>query len=160
MKRSDQTGANAPRKGAMIRQTMFGNAAYSVPAITRFPPPDFLTQTQTNIWIAALSDVPLEFFRARHISMMVQYVRAVEHMMTFSDEFEADPDDMVALGKWERMIRLASRLENHLALNTRSLIDLVVRSRTELRAAHQSQNAQEAGEDSRNPRVGLVYVGH
>ena len=160
MRRSDQTGASAPRKGSLMRTSQSGVAAYTSPAITRFPPPDFLTRTQQNLWIAALSDIPLEFFRARHIPMMIQYVRAVEHMMRFSDEFQADPDDTDALNKWERMFRISSRLERHLSLNTEALISLVVRARAELRVANQQKRSHENSEDERNTRAGLIYVGH
>lgn len=166
MSRSDQTGANAPRKGTMIRQTRFGVAGYNIPALERFPPPEFLTDTQRNLWIAALSDVPLEFFRARHIPLMIQYVRAVEMMMTFSDQVQTDNDDPIAFVKWEKMLRVVMRLENHLSMNTESLISMVIRARAEFRVANQAKSAREAGQAGENsdtpinPRAGLVYVGH
>lgn len=58
------------------------------------------------------------------------------------------------------MIRVTTRLENHLSLNTGSLISLVVRARTEHRVANQVKSAREAGEDGNNVRAGLTYVGH
>lgn len=160
MSREDQTGSNAPRQGTMIRQSRFGATAYDVAALTRFPPPDFLTPTQRNLWIAALSDVSLEFFRARHIPVMIQYVRAVERMMVYSDQFEADPEDAVSLARWDKMLRICYRLENHLSLSTGALISLVVRSRTENKLANQQKKMQDAAEDPANKRRGLTYVGH
>jgi len=160
MSRDDQTGRKAPNQGTMIRQTRFGVAAFNVPAIERFPPPEFLTNTQRNIWVAVLNDVPQEFFRARHLPMMIQYVRLVERMMKYSDQFEADMDDKEALSMFERTMKVVMRLETHLALNTGRLIDLVVRARTELKTAHQGKTAREAGESKANARSGLTYVGH
>jgi hypothetical protein len=160
MSRDDQTGGNAPRQGTMIRQSRFGATSYDTVALTRFPPPDFLTPTQRNLWIAALGDVPLEFFRARHIPVMIQYVRAVERMMFYSDRFEEDPEDAISLSRWDKMLKICYRLENHLSLNTGALISLVVRARTELKLANQQKNAREAGEDESNKRRGLTYVGH
>lgn len=160
MSRSNQTGANAPRKGTMIRQTRFGVAGYNMPALERFPPPEFLSDTQRNLWIAALGDVPLEFFRARHIPIMIQYVRAVELMMTLSDELQEEQDNPIIFSKWEKMLRITMRLENHLSMNTESLISMVIRARAELRVANQAKRAQEAGESVDAPRAGLVYVGH
>jgi hypothetical protein len=160
MNRDDQTGANAPRQGTMIRQSRFGTSAFDVPALSRFPPPDFLTPVQRNLWIAALADVPLEFFRARHIPIMIQYVRAVERMMALSDLYEEDPEDAISFARWDKMIRICSRLENHLSLSTGALISLVVRSRTENKLAHQNKTAQEAAEAPTNKRKGLTYVGH
>lgn len=160
MSRSDQTGSNAPNKGTIIKQTRRGVASYDIPAITRYPPPSFLTDTQTNLWIACLSDVPLEFFRARHIPMMIQYVRAVEQMMRYSDLFEEDPDDIVSLNMWERFSRLVIRLEKHLSLHTDKLITMVTQARSEMRMAHQMNRAKEAGRDAANIRAGLIYDGH
>lgn len=161
MKRSEQNGRNAPRQGTLARASQSGVVGgYIVPAISRFPPPEFLTDTQRNLWIAALSDVPLEFFRTRHIPMMIQYVRAVEHMMRFSDEFEADPEDLDALNKWDRMSKIAARLERHLSFNAEALISMVLRARSEFRVATQQKNLKEAGEDERNARSGLTYVGY
>lgn len=160
MDRDEQVGANAPRQGKMIQQTTFGVSSYTVMALERFPPPDFLSQTQRNLWIAALGDTPLEFFRARHIPLMIQYVRAVERMMKYSDEFEEDPDDMIAMNRWNAMIRITTRLERHLSLNTEALMSLVIRARSELRAANQQKNAVESGRSAANKRAGLTYVGH
>lgn len=160
MSRSDQVGLNAPRKGSLLRTSQSGVAAFQVPASERFPPPDFLSETQINIWNAALDDIPLEFFRARHIPMMIQYVRAVEKLMVFSDEFEADGDDTTAMNRWDRMIRIVSRLEKHLGLDTHTLHDRVMRARAEFRAAHQGKNAHESTVNERGVRTGLVYVGH
>lgn len=160
MKRSDQSGAHAPRKGTMLRQSAFGMAAYTTKAIERFPPPEFLSDMQKNLWIAALGDVPLEFFRARHIPIMIQYVRAVEIMMKFSDAYEADHEDDIAFARWTRMMTVVSRLERHMSLNTEALISMVIRARTELKLAHQAQKRDEASEDSSSLRRGLTYVGH
>lgn len=160
MSRDDQVGGNAPRQGTMIRQSRFGATAYDVPALTRFPPPDFLTPTQRNLWIAALSDVPLEFFRARHIPVMIQYVRAVERMMHFSDLFEEDPEDAISFARWDKMLRICYRLENHLSLSTGALISLVVRSRTENKLAHQQKTMKESADNPADKRRGLTYVGH
>lgn len=158
MDRSEQQGSKAPRKGTLIRTTAHsGVAAFSVPALDRFPPPDFLDEMQRNLWVASLSDMPLEFFRARHIPMMIQYVRAVALMMHYSDAVDSDPDDAISVNAWERMIRIASRLETHLSLNTGRLIDTISRARSEFRVAQQSKTAKEAGQTSRQTRVGLVY---
>jgi hypothetical protein len=158
MDRGEQTGAKAPRKGSLIRTSQSGIAAFSVAALDRFPPPDFLNDMQRNLWVASLSDIPLEFFRARHIPMMIQYVRAVALMMHYSDAVAEDPDDAIAVNAWERMIRISSRLELHLSLNTGRLIDTISRARSEFRAAQQGKTAKEAGEVGRNSRSGLVYV--
>jgi hypothetical protein len=160
MKRSEQTGANAPRKGTLQRQSQSGVAAYDIPALTRYPPPDFLTRTQTNLWIAVLGDMPLEFFRARHIPMMIQYVRAVERMMVISDEAESDPEDPDLLSRWERLFRLVSRMERHMGLDVPSLVSLITRARSEIRVAHQKKATIEAGQEERSHRAGLTYVGH
>lgn len=160
MNRDDQTGENAPRKGTMIRQSRAGNAAFSVMALEKFPPPHFLTDTQRNVWIAALGDHPLDFFRARHIPMMIQYVRAVELMMTASDEVQDDPSDSLAMLRWERMMRITTKLESTLSLSTGRLVDMVVRARSEQRAAFQGKRAKDAGESASNARAGLTYVGH
>lgn len=160
MKRSDQSGDNAPNRGTMIKQSSRGVAAFDVAAIDRYPPPSFLTPTQTNLWVASLSDVPLEFFRARHIPIMIQYVRAVEKMMLFSDQFEADPDNVVALSMWERMIRMTTKLERQLSFHTEALISVVTRARGEMRLANQMKKAKEAGTTKSSTRTGLIYVGH
>jgi hypothetical protein len=131
-----------------------------VPALDRFPAPDYLTDMQKNLWIAALSDFPLEFFRSRHIPTMILYVRTVEKMMSFSDQYEADPEDIEALNMMERMSRLASRLERQLSLTTGHLVSMVVRARTEMKLANQGKKANEAGEGFTAKRLGLVYVGH
>jgi hypothetical protein len=144
----------------MLRQSRFGTTAYSIPALDRFPPPDFLTEMQSNLWIAALSDFPLEFFRARHIPTMIQYVRATERAMFYNDQYEADPEDVEALNMFERMSRLAARLERQLCLNTGHLVSMVVRARSEMKLANQTKNAKEAGEGFTAKRLGLVYVGH
>ena len=160
MSRDKQTGRSAPRQGSLLRTSQSGVSGYIAPAISRFPAPDFLTDMQKNLWIAALSDVPLEFFRARHIPFMIQYVRAVEHMMRASDELEADHEDIDALNKWDRMSKIAARLERHLSLNVEALISLVVRARSEHRVANQQKSLKEAGEDEANSRFGLTYVGY
>jgi hypothetical protein len=144
----------------MLRQSSFGNTALMTAALERFPPPEFLTDMQRNLWIAALSDVPLEFFRARHIPMMIQYVRAVEHMMRFSDIFEKDPDDTRAMMNWDRMSRIVTRYENQLSLGTSHIIQMVLRARAEVRVANQAKRQDEVGESSRDMRTGLTYVGH
>jgi hypothetical protein len=144
----------------MIRQSRFGTPAYVTMALERFPPPAFLTPTQVNIWTAALGDFPLEFFRARHLPVMIQYVRAVEHMMKFSDEFESDPEDMIAFNRWTKMMTLVRQLERQLSFSTAHLIDMVIRARSELKLSQQNQRSREAGEQSASPRRGLVYVGH
>jgi hypothetical protein len=144
----------------MIRQSRFGVAGYNLPALERFPPPEFLTDTQRNLWIAALGDVPLEFFRARHIPIMIQYVRAVETMMELSDQLAEDSSDPVIFSRWEKMLRITMRVENHLSMNTEALISMVTRARSELRVANQQKSAREAGESAAAPRAGLVYVGH
>lgn len=158
MKRSEQTGNKAPRKGSLIRTSQSGVAAFSVPALDRFPPPEFLNEMQQNLWIASLSDTPLEFFRARHIPMMIQYVRAVSLMMIYSDAVTADPDDAISVAAWDRMMKMATRLESHLGLNVGRLIDTVVRARAEFRAGHQGKMSQEAGAAPGAARKGLVYV--
>lgn len=160
MKRSEQTGKKSPRKGTLLRTSQSGVAAFQIPALDRFPPPDFLNEMQKNLWVASLSDTPLEFFRARHIPMMIQYVRAVSLMMIYSDAVEADPDDAVSIAAWDRMMRISTRLENHLSLNTGRLIDTVVRARSEFRAAQQGKVANEAGTAASSGRKGLVYVGN
>jgi len=160
MNRSDQRGVNAPRKGTMIRQTRFGAAGYNLPALERFPPPEMLTDTQRNLWIAALGDIPLEFFRARHIPIMIQYVRAVELMMIASDQLQEDNENPIAFVRWEKMLRVVTRLETHLSMNTNALIDMVIRARAELRVAQQQKIANEAAESTNAPRSGLIYVGH
>jgi hypothetical protein len=144
----------------MIRQSTRGIAALDVPAITSFPPPSFLTSTQTNLWIACLSDVPLEFFRARHIPVLIQYVRAVEKMMHYSDLYEADPDDIVSLNMWDRLMRIATRLERQLSFHTTSLISRTTRATGEARVAAQTKRAKEAGKSGANARAGLIYVGY
>lgn len=158
MKRSDQTGKQSPRKGSLIRTSQSGIAAFQTPALDRFPPPEFLNEMQRNLWIASLSDTPLEFFRARHIPMMIQYVRAVSLMMIYSDAVESDPDDAISVTAWNRMINISSKLENHLSLNTGRLIDTVVRARSEFRAAQQGKTGREAAAAPGATRKGLVYV--
>lgn len=158
MKRSSQVGKDAPRKGSLIRTSQSGIAAFQIPALERFPPPDFLNEMQKNLWIASLSDVPLEFFRARHIPMMIQYVRAVALMMIYSDAVMADPDDAISVSAWNRMVNISTKLEVHLSLNTSRLIDTVVRARSEFRAAQQGKTGQEAAVSSGAARKGLVYV--
>jgi hypothetical protein len=158
MKRSEQTGKKSPRKGTLIRTSQSGVAAFQIPALDRFPPPEFLNEMQKNLWVASLSDTPLEFFRARHIPMMIQYVRAVSLMMIYSDAAEADPDDAISIAAWDRMMRISIRLENQLSLNTGRLIDTVVRARSEFRAAQQGKVANEAGASASSGRKGLVYV--
>lgn len=160
MKREDQTGANAPNRGTMIRQSRFGTSAYSIPALDRFPPPEFLTEMQTNLWIAALSDFPLEFFRARHIPTMIQYVRATERAMFYSDQYEADPEDIEALNMMERMSRLSARLERQLSLTTGHLVSMVTRARSEMKVANQQKAIGESSAGFTAKRLGLVYVGH
>jgi hypothetical protein len=117
-----------------------------------------MTRTQKNVWIAALSDMPLEFFRARHIPTMIQYCRAVERMMHFSDQWEKDIEDDIARTTWIRMMQVVRSLENQLSMGTNTLILLGVKARSEHRVANQSRNAAEAGEDDRNTRAGLTYV--
>lgn len=156
--RNNQTGANAPRRGTLLKASPSGVVSHTVPAITRFPPPDFMTRTQKNVWIAALSDMPLEFFRARHIPTMIQYCRAVERMMHFSDQWEKDIEDDIARTTWIRMMQVVRSLENQLSMGTNTLILLGVKARSEHRVANQSRNAAEAGEDDRNTRAGLTYV--
>jgi hypothetical protein len=162
MSRSDQKGTAAPRQGTMIRQSRFGAANYMTPALERFPPPDFLTEMQQNLWIACLSDVPLDFFRSRHIPIMIQYVRCIERMMKYSDEVEADPDDAIAYTKWNGALNLSLRLEKHLSFGTGDLMMLVVRARTEMKLSNQQRNRDEAseGESPAQMRAGLTYVGH
>lgn len=158
MKRTDQVGKEAPRKGSLIRTSQSGVAAFEVAALERFPPPDFLNEMQKNLWIASLSDIPLEFFRARHIPMMIQYVRSVALMMIYSDAVTADPDDAISVAAWDRMVRISTRLENHLSLNTGRLIDTVVRARSEFRAMQQGKTGREAAASPGASRKGLVYV--
>jgi hypothetical protein len=160
MKRSEQTGKKSPRKGTLIRTSQSGVAAFQIPALDRFPPPEFLNEMQKNLWVASLSDTPLEFFRALHIPMMIQYVRAVSLIMIYSDAAEADPDDAISIAAWDRMMRISIRLENQLSLNTGRLIDTVVRARSEFRAAQQGKVASEAGVAASSGRKGLVYVGN
>jgi hypothetical protein len=160
MSRSDQVGANAPNKGSMIRQSRYGAANYMVPALERFPPPETLTDMQRNLWIACLSDVPLDFFRPRHIPIMIQYVRCIERMMILSDQVEADPDDAIAYTKWNGALNLSMRLEKHLSFGTADLMMLVVRARTELKLANQQRNNDEAADSPAQMRAGLTYVGH
>lgn len=162
MSRSKQTGSAAPRQGTMIRQTRFGAAAYDIPAVQKFPAPEFLTTMQKSIWTAALSDISSEFFRARHIPIMIQYVRTLARMMDYSDELENDPEDNLLRSKWLSEMNLAMKLEKHLSFGSGDLIMLVVRARTEMKLAHQQKNAREAADDD-NPqyqRQGLTYVGH
>jgi hypothetical protein len=153
-------GNSNARPGSYTRTTAIGTAAYNTPALARFPPPEFLTKTQSNIWVAALADISLEFFRARHIPMMIQYVRAVEHMMKASDEFEEDPEDQIARIKWERMFKLAAKLERHLSLHTENLISMVVRSRSELRVQHETKRNADSGDEANASRTGLIYAGY
>jgi hypothetical protein len=160
MSRSSQTGSNAPRKGSLLRTSNSGIMGYQTPAINRYPPPEFLTQTQANVWTAVLEDTPLEFFRARHIPILVQYVRMCERLMTLSDEVEADPDDTTAYNRWERVLRILFRLEKHLKIDIGSLQDLLIRARAEFRVANQTKSINEAGQEDRSKRTGLVYVGH
>lgn len=160
MSRDDQVGDEAPRRGTMIRQSRSGAAAFEVMAIDKFPPPHFLTETQRNVWIAALADQPMDFFRARHIPLMIQYVRAVELMMNTSDEVQEDPTDSITFLRWERSMRIVMKLEGFLSLSTGRLIDLVVRARSEQRAAMQKKRAIDAGDKSSSSRAGLTYVGH
>lgn len=160
MKRSDYRGAAAPNRGTMIRQSRTGTPAYLTMALERFPAPVFLTPTQVNIWNAALGDFPVEFFRARHLPIMIQYVRAVERMMHYSDQFEEDPEDTIAQSRWIKMIAVVARLENQLSLNTKTLIAMVLQARTEMKLANQQKAAHEAGQDEAAPRRGLVYDGY
>lgn len=142
----------------MIRTSQSGVAAFQVPALERFPPPEFLNEMQKNLWIASLSDVPLEFFRARHIPMMIQYVRAVALMMIYSDAVTADPDDSISAEAWKRMINISTKLETHLCLDSGKLMNMVLRARSEFRAAQQGKTGMEASVSSGSARKGLVYV--
>lgn len=160
MDREDQRGRNAPNQGSMIRVTKGGVAAFHHSALSRFPPPDFLNHTQQSLWTAALSDVPLEFFRARHIPMMIQYVRAVDRMMEYSDQMIADPDDNIAFKRWEKYTGITIRLERFLGLDVKSLVEIYMRARAETRKGYLDRRDADAGDDDADLREGLVYVGH
>jgi len=82
----------------------------------------------------------------------------VSLMMIYSDAVTADPDDAISVAAWDRMMKMATRLESHLGLNVGRLIDTVVRARAEFRAGHQGKTGQEAGAANGAARKGLVYV--
>lgn len=164
MSRDEQHGSKAPRKGTMLRQIKSGNFAYNIPALSRFPPPEFLTDMQKNIWIATLGDIQLEFFRARHIPLMIQYVRATEHMMLASDEFTADRNDPTAFRLWEKSILHYRSIERALGFDVPRLIDEVIRARASHRVMFEDKNRLDASSDdvsgAADKRSGLMYVGH
>ena len=157
MEKSEYRGKLAPNKGTKLRTNSIGVAVFSAPALRNFPPPEFLTDTQKSLWIAALADVQVEFFRARHIPMMIQYVRAVEKMMTFSDRFEEDIEDEHAMKMWVSFTHIVSKLERILALDARTLMEAVVRSRTALKDSFNERRTLDVESDERDKRKGLVY---
>lgn len=158
MNRSDQTGANAPRQGTMLRLNRDSKVAHTVKAIEKFEPPGFLSNVQRSLWIAALSDTDLEFFRARHIPLMVQYVRAIELMMEASQEVMLFPDSKKKISTWLRYIGIVARLERFLSLDTTSLIARHTRARAERRLATEAENLDEMADGENNARRGLTYV--
>jgi hypothetical protein len=154
-----QVGNAAPNRGTVIKQSKSGSISYNVPALSSFPAPDFLTPMQTNIWVAALSDISLDFFRARHIPLMIMYVRALERTMNLSDMMEIDPDDSITQARFERSQRILFRMEKHLSLDTVTLISMKLRARAEQRVTDQQKQGKEAGASGAAPRAGLTYAG-
>lgn len=159
MEKPEYRGRIAPKtQGTKLRTNSIGTITFSAPALRNFPPPEFLTETQASLWVAALADVHVEFFRARHIPMMIQYVRAVEKMMTFSDDFEADSEDERAMTMWLKMMSVVTKLERVLGLDAKSLIEMVVRSRTQLKDSQTARRVLDAEDtEEANKREGLIY---
>lgn len=144
-------------QGTFRQATSAGGGPFQSSALDTFPPPEFLTPAQTNVWVACLADMPLEFFRARHLPMMIQYVRNVERMMKLSDEYEDDPDNHEAFAAWVKIFNVTKTMENHLCLNISRLMDIASRGRAEHRLALHSQAMEESSRNERAPRAGLVY---
>lgn len=158
MSRSDQVGLNAPRQGTMLRQNSGGKVVNTVKAIERFAPPEFLTNVQRSLWIAALSDVELEFFRARHIPLLIQYVRAIELMMDASKEVMMFPENKKKVTMWMRYISIVTRLERFMSFDTTSLIAMHTRARAERRLGVEQDNLDDMADREDNGRRGLTYV--
>lgn len=160
MEKPEYSGKLAPNRGSRLRTNSIGTPTFSAPAIRSFPPPEFLTDMQINLWTAALSDVPVEFFRARHIPMMIQYVRAVEGMMKFSDRVEADEEDDHAFKRWNQYMNVVSRLERTLAMDAKMLITRTLHGRKALKDADTAKRTiDSAGNDAEdNSREDLFYA--
>lgn len=157
MTTSDKVGANAPRKGS-LRTSTSGTPILVIPALSRFPPPPFLTPIQANLWIAALSEVPLDVFRSRHLPMMILYVRSVEHMMRVSDDHQKDPDDDELFRKLKARQAFVASIEHNLSFDTRMLFTTIFRANSHMRLANDEKRMKDVADLDDYQRQELMYA--